>query len=145
VNKERILVDAGPLVAILRQSETHHELCQQEVDYLDDPLYTCWPVIAEVTWLLRKDAVGLGGLFKMFRTGDLKLIPLAESDLPGIQSFMLRYADLPAQFADACLLHLVEREGIRKVFTLDRRDIQVYRIGKNRHLELLPRLPPPRE
>jgi uncharacterized protein len=99
-------------------------------------------VIAEAAWLLRDDPRGLAGLFSMFRTGDLRFLPLGESDLPAIQVYMNRYADLPAQLADACLLYLAEREGIHTVFTLDRRDFRVYRIGRNKSLRLLSEILP---
>jgi hypothetical protein len=36
------------------------------------------------------------------------------------------------------LVHLAERENIRSIFTLDRRDFMVYRYGKNRSLDLIP-------
>lgn len=36
-------------------------------------------------------------------------------------------ACLPMDFADAALVRVAERERIRRVFTLDKRDFQVYR------------------
>ena len=41
-------------------------------------------------------------------------------DLPRIIEIMKKYADLPADFADASLVALCERRGIDTVATLDR-------------------------
>ncbi len=51
---------------------------------------------------------------------------------------MRRYESIGAQLADASLIHLAEREGIRTIFTLDRRDFSIYRLKDNRALTLLP-------
>ena len=51
---------------------------------------------------------------------------------------MKRYEDAGLQFADAALAHLAERENIRTVFTLDRRDFSIIRLKRNRTLTLLP-------
>jgi predicted nucleic acid-binding protein len=42
---------------------------------------------------------------------------------------MRKYRSLPMDFADATLVRVAEREGIRRIFTLDRRDFSVYRLG----------------
>jgi hypothetical protein len=51
---------------------------------------------------------------------------------------MRRYEDAGLQIADAVLAHLAERESIRTVFTLDRRDFAIIRLKRNRTLKLLP-------
>jgi predicted nucleic acid-binding protein len=54
---------------------------------------------------------------------------------------MRRYEGIGLQMADAALVHLAEREGIRTVFTLDRRDFSIVRLKRNRTLRLIPDLP----
>jgi predicted nucleic acid-binding protein len=51
---------------------------------------------------------------------------------------MSKYEDLPMDFADATLVVLAETLGTTSIFTLDRRDFGVYRIGR-RKPTLLPR------
>jgi hypothetical protein len=41
---------------------------------------------------------------------------------------MRKYADRPMDLADAALIRVAEREGIRKIFTVDRKDFSVYRL-----------------
>jgi predicted nucleic acid-binding protein len=59
-------------------------------------------------------------------------------DLPAIAAVMRRYEDAGLQLADAALTHLAEREGIRTVFTIDRRDFSIIRLKRNRTLRLIP-------
>jgi hypothetical protein len=40
---------------------------------------------------------------------------------------MEKYHDLPMDLADAALVHVAERQKIRHIFTLDRRDFTVYK------------------
>jgi hypothetical protein len=53
---------------------------------------------------------------------------------------MLKYADLPMDFADATLVHVANREGIRQIFTLDHRDFAVYRLKRGRVLKIIPNM-----
>ena len=44
-----------------------------------------------------------------------------------MQELMRKYRDLPMDLADAALVRVAERERLRRIFTLDRRDFQIYR------------------
>ena len=43
----RVLVDTGPLVAILSKNDRYHEICTAQSRQLPSPLFTCWPVRRE--------------------------------------------------------------------------------------------------
>ena len=134
----RILVDTGPLVAILKANDHHHQECTEQLAEIKAPLLTCWPVIIEAAWLLRDYPSAIQDLLLSFNTGLLKLLPLDESALPWIATFLRRYRKLDPQIADAALVHLAERENLDIIFTLDRRDFSVYRVTGGRKLRLLP-------
>jgi predicted nucleic acid-binding protein len=51
---------------------------------------------------------------------------------------MQKYKDLPMDLADATLLRVAEREGIRRVFTIDRRDFALYRPARIGRLQIIP-------
>jgi predicted nucleic acid-binding protein len=51
---------------------------------------------------------------------------------------MKKYANRPMDLADAALLRVAEREGIGKIFTVDRRDFSVYRLHGRIRPALLP-------
>jgi hypothetical protein len=63
---------------------------------------------------------------------------LESGDLGEIAAIMRRYEDSGIPLADAALAHLAERESIRTVFTLDRRDFSIIRLKRNRTLRIIP-------
>lgn len=134
----RVLIDTGPLVAILSHRDSHHESCSALLRQIQPPLLTCWPVLTEAAWLLRREPAGLERLLSSFDAGLFRLLELDDNALAWIGKFLRRYRNLEAQLADAALVYLAEREGIDQIFTLDRRDFSVYRTSRNRMLRLLP-------
>ena len=134
----RVLLDTGPLVAIISERDQHHDVSVEQLRQLTPPLLTCWPVITEAAWLLRNDLPAVQRLLAGFDVGLLELLPLDEEAAPWLSSFVARYVNLGVQLADACLVYLAEREGIDTVFTLDRRDFTVYRFGKNKSFTFIP-------
>ncbi len=119
---DRVLVDTGPIVALLSEHDAHHERCRMALASLTPPLLTCWPVLAEAAWLLRKHPNAINALFKAFDAELFALLPLDAGDMPAIGMVMKRYQSAGVQLADAALVHLAEQQNIRTVFTIDRRD-----------------------
>jgi predicted nucleic acid-binding protein len=138
---ERVLIDTGPMVALFSADDEHYRRCTDALTGLTSPLFTCWPVVTEAAWLLRKRPNSLHQLFESFDGGLFALLTLDAGDLPAIAALMKRYESSGLQFADAALAHLAEREGIRTVFTLDRRDFSILRLKRNRTLRLIPDIP----
>ena len=136
----RVLVDTGPLVAIVSKNDAYHRICTDTLREIAPPMLTCWPVLTEVTWLLRKHPSAIQKVFDSVESGLLRVEDLDHAAVPWIARFLKRYRKLGAQLADAALVYLAERDGRTAVFTLDRRDFSVYRLSRNRSLELLPRL-----
>lgn len=133
-----VLVDTGPLVAILSRRDQYHEPCVEVLATLRPPLLTCWPVLTEAIWLLREHPTAIQELLRSFQTGLLRLLVLDEHSVVWVADFLSRYRQIGAQAADAALMYLAEREGIGTIFTLDRRDFSVYRLPGNRTVRLLP-------
>lgn len=50
----RVLIDTGPLVAIVSARDASHRTCVEQLQELTPSLYTCWPVLTEAAWLLRR-------------------------------------------------------------------------------------------
>jgi predicted nucleic acid-binding protein len=64
--------------------------------------------------------------------------PIANEELPALDTLMERYADRPMDFADATLVRVAEREGLKTILTIDHADFETYRIGRNAKFRILP-------
>jgi hypothetical protein len=133
-----VLVDTGPLVALLDRSDSHHAEVVGTLRGLRDRLVTVWPVLAEAMYLLAFSWRAQRALWEMLETGALGLLPLDEGDVPALKGLMEKYRDLPMNLADAALVRVADREGIRRVLTLDQRDFRVYRLPRKGSFTLLP-------
>ena len=131
-------IDTGPLVALLSRHDNYHEICTRQLETLQTPLLTCWPVITEAAWLPRHNAIAIQRLLNSISQDFLHVLDMGDSAGPWLAAFMERYETLGAQIADASLVYLAERENIDTVFTLDRRDFSVYRYKRNQVLTILP-------
>jgi uncharacterized protein len=134
----KLLVDTGPIVAILLDSDDHHQTCVEQLRHIRGPLLTCWPVITEAAWLLRAYPEAVRRLLVSLRCGPFEIAPLDATDLPGIAAILTRYRTLGLQLADASLVHLANREKIDGIFTLDRRDFGVVRLAHGKKPRLMP-------
>jgi predicted nucleic acid-binding protein len=135
----RVLVDTGPLVAILSSVDQHHEICVETLRQLPGPLFSCWPVITEAAWLLRAYPRAVQQLLRSMDSGFLELLPLAGTEAKALAEVMKTYQDIQPQLADAALVYLAHREGIDTIFTLERRDFSVYRSAARRPFRIVPR------
>ena len=133
-----VLVDAGPLVALLDRSDGHHGKVAAALANIRDDLATVWPVLVEAMYLLAFDWRAQKALWEMLELGAVRLLPLDESDVPEMKGLMEKYRDLPMDLADAALVRVAEREGIRRVLTLDPKDFNVYRLARKGRFTLLP-------
>jgi predicted nucleic acid-binding protein len=134
----RILVDTGPLVALLSREDAHHRTCVAALREMSGPLLSCWPVITEAVWLLRRSPRAIQQLLGSMDAGFLELLPLAGTEAKAIAALMKRYESIRPQLADAALVYLAGRERIDTIFTLDRRDFSVYRTARRRAFRIVP-------
>jgi hypothetical protein len=133
-----VLVDTGPLVALIDRSDDWHERCRRTFEGLDAPLLTVWPALAEASHLLRSSSLAQSALLRLVETGTVKLAPLDRDDVPRMRELMAKYRDLPMDLADAAIVRVAERERINHVFTTDRQDFRIYRPARIGHFILLP-------
>jgi uncharacterized protein len=132
---KRVLVDTGPIVAILNRRDQYHKLCVEALREIPGPLFTCWPVLTEAAWLLRRSSDGVQQMLRGVEAGFLELLPLTSDDAVAIASILKKYSRV--QLADAALFHLAARDGLDTVFTLDRRDFSLLRLPRGRGLRIL--------
>ncbi len=136
---EPVLVDTGPLIALCESKNIHHSACREQARLLPiGKAYTCWPVLTEAAYLLRRYPTERGKLFQAVRDGVYVLLPLSADDMADIAMVFQTYDEQEVDLADACLVHLANRENIGRIFTLDRRHFGVYRTADGRPFQLLP-------
>jgi len=133
-----ILVDAGPLVALLDRSDQHHARCREALRALRAPLVTVWPAVTEAIYLLGFSAAAQQALLERVESDAPRVLSLDRSDLPRVRELMQKYADRGMDFADAALVRVAERERITTVFTVDRTDFAVYRLYGRRRFRVIP-------
>ncbi len=133
-----VLVDAGPLVALIDRSDPYHQDCREALAGIDDPLGTVWPSFTEAMYLLRASAQAQRALWDMLGLGGVRLIELGINDCPRMRELMWKYRELPMDLADAALVRVAERERVRRVFTVDRQDFEIYRPYRLGRFEILP-------
>jgi len=101
-------------------------------------LSTTWPVVTEATYLLGFSFDAQDGVLEMIERAELHVLSLEAGDVPAIRVLMRKYRDLPMELADASLVHVAAREGIDRIFTLDRRDFSVYRLRRGKRFTIVP-------
>jgi uncharacterized protein len=119
VAENRVIVDAGPLVAFLNEREAHHGWAVDQFRLLPPFLLTCEPVLTETFHLVSRLPNGSRQFFALLATGVL----CVEFDLMAEQKALARlvakYSDLSMSLADACLVRMAEVNPGSSVFTLD--------------------------
>jgi len=136
--RHRVLLDTGPLVALLSANDACHEQCVEQLHSIVLPFLTTWPVLTEAAWLLRSYPEAIQQMFVWVYSRKITVTPINDEATPWLAAFFRRYRSLKPQLADASLVYLAEREMLDTVFTLDRRDFTLYRFGRNRRLLVIP-------
>lgn len=134
-----VLVDTGPLVALFDPSDAQHANCTKELARLErHRLLTTLAVLTEAICLLDFSNHAQRALLEFIARGAVEVVDFDAAAVGRASALMDKYQDLPMDFADATLVVLAESLGTTTVFTLDRRDFGIYRIGR-RKLTALPR------
>jgi predicted nucleic acid-binding protein len=63
-----VLIDTGPLVAIVSERDAEHSACIEQSRTISRPMVTCWPVVTEAVWLLRSRPASVRDLFRTLLT-----------------------------------------------------------------------------
>jgi predicted nucleic acid-binding protein len=137
VNSAGVLLDTGPLVALLSRNDANHDRARRLFADCAPPFRCCEAVIAEACFLMRKvhrfgpaDVVALGA------RGVFTVAIAAEAQWASIETLLKKYSDRPISFADACLIRCAELHQEPRIATFDS-DFSVYKWRRNRKFELL--------
>jgi predicted nucleic acid-binding protein len=128
----KILLDSGPLVGFVSETDQHHRWALEVWSSLYEPLWTCEAVLSETIFLLQSDGNSIDALLELFERGLVKMNFEAAAHQPDVWQLLRKYADQPMSVADACLVRMAELNDNCQIFTTDR-DFLVYR-RKGRHV-----------
>ena len=136
-----ILVDTGPLVALFDPQDGQHERCVEALKSIREPIHTTIPVLTEAFHMLGPQNLGSDRLRQFIAKGGLVVWFFDRPTLSRAFELMELYADHPMDLADASLVVAAEFLETRKIFTVDRKDFETYRVRRgHRHypVEILP-------
>jgi predicted nucleic acid-binding protein len=134
----KVVVDTGPLVAVVNRGEKHHAWAVDCFARLVPPLVTCEAVISEASYLLGHGSSGGRALLALVERGIVTAEFRYRDETARVHALMTRYANVPMAFADACLVRMSEIYHDATIWTLDA-DFGVYRRnGRQRIPTLLP-------
>jgi len=131
-----VLVDTGPLVALLNARDRHHAWARDVFDGLAPPLHTCEAVIAEACHLLRRLHGGPGAVLDFLVRGIVEVPFDLRTEAQAVRRLLDRYASVPISLADASLVRMAELDPRARIVTLDS-DFRIYRRGGRRPLDLI--------
>ncbi len=131
-----VIVDAGPLVALLDVSDQHHAWAADCFKTMTTPLLTCEAAIAEAFHLLRKLRPAKQKLLDWINDGILRFPMSIEAEADRIRASWRHYENVPRSLADACLVRLAESYPGSAVCTTDS-DFTIYRIHRNQPIPLI--------
>jgi len=123
---ERVILDAGPLVAYFSENESRHEWCVRRFDSFQPPLISCEAALAEAIYLITSRGGDAGPILDLVRDDIIQVPFQLAREAEAVALLMKRYAGVPMDFADACLVRMSEEHDQARVFTLDA-DFKIYR------------------
>jgi uncharacterized protein len=137
VNAPGVLLDTGPLVALLSKDDAAHAAARRAFAACQPPFRLCEAVLAEACFLMRKvHRLGPAEVIALGRRGLFEVALSLEEHWAPVEGLMTKYADRPISLADTGLIRCAEIHGEPRILTFDA-DFDVYRWGRNRRFARL--------
>ena len=129
---DRILIDAGPLIALFDFDDNDHLKIKNFFLRHQFRFISTLAVFTEVSHMLDFDVRAQYNFFEWAMHKGVIISDINQHDIPRIAELIKKYADLPMDFADATLVVTAEKTGIKKIISLDK-DFEIYRLpGKEK-------------
>lgn len=114
-----VLLDTGPLVALLNRRDKYHQWAKDQVASITPPLLTCESVLSQACFLLRTISPGSQQVISLVQRKLVTPQFQLSQESVRIAEMLKRYANIPMSLADACLVRMAEQHGQSEVMTLD--------------------------
>lgn len=137
MNSAGVLLDTGPLVALLSSNDANHDRARRLFAECAPPLRCCEAVVAEACFLMRKvHPTGPAHVVALGARGVYSVAISAEEHWINTEALLTKYANRPISLADACLIRCAEIHEEARILTFDS-DFGVYKWARNRRFEIL--------
>jgi len=137
VNRPGVLLDAGPLVALLSRDDGRHEDARRLFSGCEPPLRCCESVVAEACFLMRKvHPQGPAEVIALGRRGVYEISLKLHEHWTSIEGLLKKYKNRPISLADACLIRCAEAFEEPRILTFDS-DFRVYRWGRRKPFHII--------
>ena len=134
--RQRILLDTGPLVALLDKSDRWHQWTKEQWLRIEPPLLTCEPVITESCFLLRRIHGGRDAVFALLAKQVIQVRFELDNEKDAVRRLLSRYESVPMSLADGCLVRMAEQYPGSRTLTFDS-DFGIYRKNRNQIIDVL--------
>ncbi len=133
-----LLLDTGPLVALLDSSERRHGDCAAIFSAWHGGVTTTEAVVTEAAYLLSSTGADGAVAIEFCTRGGAVIKSWNDARAQRSVELMRKYHDVPMDYADASLVALAEELGTADVFTLDFRGFRAYRWQGRRAFRIHP-------
>ncbi len=128
---DKILIDSGPMIALFDGSDKYHKASVNFIKNNSAELITTLASITETLHLLGFSRHAQTDFLEWIYAGAIEIEVINSRDFHDIAQMMLKYSDLPMDFADACLVFVADKLKIDTIATIDR-DFDIYRLKKKK-------------
>ena len=137
MNPAGVLLDTGPLVALLSENDVNHARARGMFAECAPPFRSCEAVVAEACFLMRKvHPRGPAEVVALGRRGVYDVALSIDEHWASLEALLQKYSDRPISLADACLIRCAEIHQEARILTFDD-DFTLYRWARNRKFEVL--------
>lgn len=133
-----VAIDTGPAAALFNKGDKHHAAAVRFFQNLKDRGFLTSAVVAEAMWLLDFRLDAQLDFLQWIQRGAVDVVSEDDGDWGRIAELMIKYSDLPMDYADGALVAACERLETRLIATIDSH-FELYRFrGRQRFENIFP-------
>ncbi|MGI5222594.1 type II toxin-antitoxin system VapC family toxin [Nocardia sp. CA-290969] len=135
-----LVCDTGPLVAVLNERDKYHDASVALFDEFNGDLVVPSLIVTEVCYLAQTQ-IGPHAETRFLDSiveGELIIEELTAADWQRVAALAHQYAGFPLGAADASVIAVAERLGVKRIASIDHRHMHAVRPVHCDGLELLP-------
>ena len=135
-----LIADSGGIYALYDASDRNHKPIRRAVEAETGALILPSPVLGEIDYLLRT-RLGLEAELRFLEgiaNGAFTIEQFTREDSIRCRALLTKYHELDLGLADASVMAIAERLGVRRILTVDERDFRTVRSHDGRAFILVP-------